>query len=319
MDKRIVSGLCTATVLLATAHAAPAGATPSGTTPGVAAPAPTLPANPLAGGALLASTRSVTVALDPRSGRVIRQIAAGADAVVSARARRIAFTRDIDPCNPDPAPDGGGCQTGADLLTSRLDGSGRRAVVHDPTTRGSVRDPDWSADGRQLVFHWGSRGELGLAIVNADGTGFRGLVGGASGGTYSPDGRQIAYQHGGDVHVLDVATGESRPVSAEGLAQPYPPDWSPDGRHLVYAGEHEFLVVPAAGGPSVGSGQWGPRVQRLTAPVFSPDGRRVAFAATDESALDGPSARRVYVADRDGGGLTAVAEGDYRLTDWLGR
>jgi TolB protein len=310
MDKRMLTAALSTSALLAGAFAAPAQAS--------APRADLIRTDLIRTGVLLASTASTTVALDPRTGRVLRQIAAGTDGTVS-RQGRVAFARDIDACFPDPAPDGGGCTGAADLLTARPDGSGERAVVHNPEPSGSVSAPDFAPDGRQIVFHWGVRGERGLAVVDADGTGFRGLVGSASDGTFSPDGSRVAYQLGGDIHVVDVATGETRTITAgEGLAQPYAPDWSPDGRHIVYAGEHEFFVVPAAGGASVGSGQWGPQVQRMTAPVFSPDGRRVAFAATDESAPDGTSTTRIYQANRDGSGLTAVAEGNYRLTDWIG-
>lgn len=303
MDKRTITAALSASVLAAVGFALPAQARPA-------------QARPALSGVLVTSTRSTTVALDPRTGRVIRQVADGTDGAVSPQ-RRVAFVRDVDACFPDPAPDGGGCVGAADLLTARLDGSDDRVVVHNPEPSGSVSSPDWSPDGRQIVFHWGMRGERGLVLVAADGSGFRGLVGSASAGTFSPDGTRVAYQLGGDIHVVDVATGETRAVTTEGLAQGSAPDWSPDGRRIVYAGENEFFTVPADGGASVGSGEWGSHVRWVTTPVFSPDGRRVAFIATDQSAADGPSVQRVYQADRNGGGLVAVAEGYDRLTDWV--
>ncbi|HEX8628542.1 MAG TPA: DPP IV N-terminal domain-containing protein [Catenuloplanes sp.] len=298
MDNRLLVTLLTAAGLLATGLPTPAQARPA------------------RGDALLVSTHSATYAMDPRTGRIIRQIADGSDGVVSPQRRRVAFARDLDACFPDP-PDGG-CSASKDLLTARLDGSAERVIVRNREERSSMRGPDWSPDGRRIAFHWGTPGERALAIVNADGTGLRPLVPGAPDGTFSPDGTRIAYSQNDNIHVVDVATGATRAVTTDGSANGTVPDWSPDGEHILYAGNTEFFTVPAEGGPSIGSGQWPRQVYMISALVVSPDGRRVAFAATDESAPDGTAVSRVYLANRDGSGLTALAEGHYELTDWIG-
>jgi Tol biopolymer transport system component len=104
---------------------------------------------------------------------------------------------------------------------------------------------------------------------------------------FSPDGRRIAYRSecaGGGIFVMG-ATGEStRKVTDEG----YNPSWSPDGRELAVADEkltspfgrgttsHIRVVHVETGERRLLSGRDGMQ------PVFSPDGRRVAFWGLEE-------------------------------------
>jgi dipeptidyl aminopeptidase/acylaminoacyl peptidase len=112
----------------------------------------------------------------------------------------------------------------------------------------------------------------------------------------SPDGRSIAYllrvpraldeedaPADVELHVVDVATGASRPF-VTGDVSVSEPSWSPDGRFISYLArrgedEHRGLyVIPAAGGESI-------RIvdhdARLLDYDWRPDGRRVAFVAEE--------------------------------------
>ncbi|MFI2713240.1 TolB family protein [Micromonospora sp. NPDC018662] len=264
-------------------------------------------------GGLLASGYDTTQRLDPVTGQVLGVVGAGRDATAS-RSGRLAYVRDVDPCHPDTE----GCFGARDLLVTARDGTRERVLVHNPNAQGGVSWPDWSPDGRQIAYYWGTPGERGLNIINVDGTGNDQLVQVGGPGTFAPDGSAIAYVKDGDVFVIDLATRESRAVTTEGLAQFAPPDWSPDGRTIVYAGQSEFLTVPAAGGPSSHAGVWSNPLSGVGAPVFSPNGAKVAFTATEASSdPDTSGTRRVFTARVDGSRLRAVADVDAELTDWL--
>src|SRR5436305_12651698 len=76
---------------------------------------------------------------------------------------------------------------------------------------------DWSPDGRQIAFTWSfGPKQVGLALINADGSGFQALPGGQDAifPSWSPDGRKILFvRHRDDEDVLflyDVRLRTSR-------------------------------------------------------------------------------------------------------------
>lgn len=264
---------------------------------------------------LINAPGAVTRTIDARTGRFLGEIGWGADATM-ARRTTLAYTRDIDPCVPDEVE---GCQAGAyDLLTSALNGTRERVVVHNPEARGGVSEPDFSPDGTRLVYSWNTQGERGLNLVNADGTGNEQIVTFGGPGTFSPDGRRVAFVKDDNLQVIDLATREVQVLTTEGLARKYAPDWSPDGRRLVYAGDSTFYVVPAAGGASVAA-EPPAMLQSVDTPVFSPDGRQVAFTAYESFPdPEQASVSRLFVSSLDGSRLTRVADTYERLTQWMG-
>jgi DNA-binding winged helix-turn-helix (wHTH) protein/roadblock/LC7 domain-containing protein len=97
------------------------------------------------------------------------------------------------------------------------------------------------------------------------------------GGTWSPDGRYIAYSsdRGGkfDIWVQQVGGGDPVQIT-KGPGQNWQPDWSPDGRYIAYRseqGEGGIFMMPALGGAG--------HERRLSGfgyyPRWSPDGKRI--------------------------------------------
>jgi TolB protein len=129
----------------------------------------------------------------------------------------------------------------------------------------------------------------------------------------------VAFVKDDNVQVIDLATRQVRAVTTEGLAQRYAPDWSPDGRRLVYAGESTFYVVPAAGGASVAA-EPPTFLHHVATPVFAPDGHSVVFSATESfSDPEQQWVSRLFIASADGSRLTRVADTYEQVTEWVGR
>jgi dipeptidyl aminopeptidase/acylaminoacyl peptidase len=217
----------------------------------------------------------------------------------------------------------------ADLLTADLAGAGERTIVASVDEGVGVgrSSPDWAPDGSRILFSWSDLpGEgFGLAWVRPDGSGLERLQPLAWRGTFSPDGKSIAYIDAVTraLHVMNLASRQTTALTTDGTGAgsgPDNPDWSPDGKRIAYTDfERGLYVVDAKTGQAVNLTEgWGAPLSGFDTPVYSPDGNEIAFVATDNSAYpEGEAVRRVYVVRASGGEPRAVAQHDGRLTDWL--
>jgi TolB protein len=174
----------------------------------------------------------------------------------------------------------------------------RRVVYH---TREYIEAPNWSPDGRTLLFNSGGR-----VFWSAGGWNVAHISGGrlfrlpTSGGTpepidtgfatqccpdhgFSPDGTRLAItdQSRGTpalIYTLPATGGPLRKITARGPS--YWHGWSPDGATQLYGsgqnGKFDLYTVPAEGGQE----------RRLTAgkgwdhcPSYTPDGKFIYFAS----------------------------------------
>jgi hypothetical protein len=105
------------------------------------------------------------------------------------------------------------------------------------------------ASGKALVYeqlagtdHWG------LVLYNLDGSSRQVLASDASGGSFSPDGSQVAYPGADGIHIIDMAT-KAETVLAGIIAGNL--RWSPDGKQFAYLGPMESVFVVNTDGTQV--------------------------------------------------------------------
>ncbi|MFI2350354.1 hypothetical protein ACH492_25560 [Streptomyces sp. NPDC019443] len=262
-----------------------------------------------------------TVALDPATGSVTTTFAQAAeDGVLSPKGSRVAYIQRRDTCIPQDE----GCMYARDLVIADADGSDRRVLAEgvqpEDATAPYVGHPDWSPSGKRIVYD----SPRGLEWIATDGTGAEVLTFGSR-GTFSPDGRSIAFlkatsyetpngwEYGSDIYILDLATREVRALTTDHQALSTPVDWSPDGQRVVHSTGHGLRITDVATGAAT-EPQWPMPLSGIQNPVFSPDGNRIAFTAVDDFA----GTNGAYVVDAaDGGNLRVLTDRPVTLTDWL--
>lgn len=133
----------------------------------------------------------------------------------------------------------------------------------------------------------------------------------------SPNGDRLAFVSylGGTPHirVVDLESGDQRPLLPNSLAMSFAPRFSPDGSRIVFSmmngGNSDIYVVNASGGIP----------QRLTSapgvdtdPSFSPDGSKILFES------DRSGSQQLYVMEANGAGQRRISFGGgwYAAPEW---
>jgi TolB protein len=192
-----------------------------------------------------------------------------------------------------------------EIYTMNPDGSNQRRLTSNQFGDDS---PAWSPDGSQIAFLSDREDpQTGkcfpncftqVYVMNADGSNERKLVStdfAALHPDWHPDGTKLSFDSEsnlqGNVYVLNADGSGLRVLIEDGFWA----DWSPDGAQIVFAssrdGSVELYVANADGSNQT----------RLTNnstldvfPVWSPDGRRIAFTEVER--------RQIYVISADGSG-----------------
>ena len=222
-----------------------------------------------------------------------------------------------------------------EIWTMHADGSAQTQVTK---LGGRVLFPKFSPDGKRIVFAGvvGQDANTDVYVVDAANgghlTALTSCKGAAAGcgndyPAWSPDGKHIVFIHQDD-YVND--TGVNQQVwlmNADGTGQhalttgadpkDQLPAWSPDGKRIAYSAgvaDSEGIWAMAADGtanvqltgcpaaapkPCAGGDDF--------APVWSPDGTRIAFLRAFGAV--GPNDRPVYVMNADGSGQQRLGQG----------
>ena len=168
--------------------------------------------------------------------------------------------------------------------------------------------PAWSPDGTRIVYTAESDGFKKLFVKDVGGGSETRLTSGPNDDiqpAWSADGAQIAFVRasepggtlepadvlsgeysGGDVWILDLASGETRKV----LENAFNPSYSPDGRRLAvdapWAGPRRIWISDASGrNPEQATTDQSEAVSH-TQPKWSPDGRRIVFQSAEKTKFD---------------------------------
>ena len=198
---------------------------------------------------------------------------------------------------------------GGNVWTIGADGKGARVLL-----RGGY-SPSWSPDGTRLAFVSNRSGDEEIYVAKADGTGVTRLTrlpGPDLSPAWSSDGRRLAWSRNAEIWTMSAAgAGKRRLVGRSKVwHEHHSPAWH--GSAIVYSSTRssafntELFRVPA---------------KRLTftkgsdgvlgddsMPVFSPDGRRIAFTSNRDQQGE------IYVMNPDGSGqkrLTRRAGDDW--------
>lgn len=250
--------------------------------------------------------------MDPDGGnqiRFTRDNAVDSTAAWSPDGSLIAFASNRDtgpPYNP----------YNLDIYVMNADGSNVRRIVDDPEYDVG---PQWSPDGRKIVFMTGRNGNFDVYDMNADGTGQRNLTAdydrsdGAP--VWSLDGHNIAFSRKIDgkdqLFVMDSA-GQNLKRVTHNSANNASPAWSPDGSKLIFQtdqdGNWEIYVISVDG-----------ELAQLTddaaddlSPDWSPDGNRIAFSSNRNGK------QHIYVMNADGSSVVQITNsaGDDTEPSW---
>src|SRR6202022_2655241 len=126
------------------------------------------------------------------------------------------------------------------------------------------------------------------------------LTSGPSSLAWSPDSRELIYSMAGSLWRQAVGTGVAQQLTA--ASYDYQPDWSPDGRWVIYSSYRndavELWILELASGaarPLLANGAVN------VEPRFSPDGKRIVFVSTLYKGRF-----HIFTADIDGGKLKDV-------------
>jgi Tol biopolymer transport system component len=199
------------------------------------------------------------------------------------------------------------------LFVMNADGSGQRRLTY---ARGwsFPGGAAWSPDGRMLAFSAHNDGDAELYVINADGSKRRNLTRNPAGDVFRawlPDGRIVLASDrngNGDLYVMNADGGGLRNLSRDwGQDLPRSRYWpwavlSPGGDKVFFVrgnGSRGSLYVMNADGS--GRRKLVERMKGDVPPVWSPDGRRIAFL----KALGGweRGSVEIFVVNVDSGGL----------------
>jgi TolB protein len=176
-------------------------------------------------------------------------------------------------------------QGNIDVYTVAAAGGDAKRAAGDSGKLSHEESPDWSPDGRSIVFSSTRNDKQQLYVVPADGGELRPLTTDNAMNAHpawSPDGRQIAYAttRWGDweLAIVDVDGKETRRLTESRGLDDYPA-WSPDGRRIAFtsnragsqgSGNYEIFVIDIVTGIARNVSQH-PSLDQF--PAWTPDGR----------------------------------------------
>lgn len=216
-----------------------------------------------------------------------------------------------------------------DIFVANEDGTDLKKITDNP---GYDAEPVVSSDGTRIVFGSQRGGDFDIYIMDADGSNVRRLtdrIGYDGGPWFSPDGSKIAWRAWYpeteeekalwkdcmekdyivavplDLWVMD-SDGSNKMRLTSNKATNWAPSWHPDGKRIIFSSNmddwHEDIKKFGHNFELYLININGTGLERLTFnntfdsfPMFSPDGRKLAFGANRNPQK--PRATDIYIAD----------------------
>lgn len=241
---------------------------------------------------------------------------------------------------PDWSPDGtkilfqsdaGGDPGRFQIWVMNADGSGATQITSDPEH--SFFFPSWSANGKHIVVSRcteiaGFVAFCDVAVLNADGTGVRTIVGGRwmhLTPTFSPDGDRIVFDSnkGGlqsAVWTVNTDGSDLRRLTPARL-RAFWADWSPDGRRILFSDNccvpHSNVWVMKADGSRRHQLTQVPANHNKAFARFSPDGSKIVLLS-DIQRVAGGEFNDLFIMNADGTGFRRITTTRPRasFSDW---
>ncbi|MDN4595209.1 TolB family protein [Polycladomyces subterraneus] len=189
-------------------------------------------------------------------------------------------------------------------------------VISDAT------DASWTPDGNiiavQSIYDPAtSTTTQDIVLMNSDGTNARIITNPDDPNEryplLSPDGKTIAYSGSGQIQLMNIDGTNKRVVPNSTGAGQF--EWSPDGNKFLFATDEGIVVMNTDGSGKTIVAAPASSSQRLIQPVWSPDGKRIAYHLYDYS---NGELHQIYTIKPDGTGKTLVKSqtGFINLSDW---
>jgi TolB protein len=209
------------------------------------------------------------------------------------------------------------------VFTINPDGTGRKQL----TFEGDNGRPDWSPDGKWIVYNSITSAGLWIIVMDVNGSNKKLLTEGVA-PDWSPDGKQIAYTREDQNRVPQIWVMNADGTDARQLTQSsttkIAPSWSPDGREMVFVmpknptspgdpqpeigiinadGTNERILTTTDRTNTDGNGGFCETANDANAPSWSPVGNKIAFWSGIENQYG-----QVWVINSDGTGSKQLTE-----------
>jgi TolB protein len=243
--------------------------------------------------------------------------AAPAHATFPGTNGRIAFSQ--GDLVPPIGGESGDLSIHSQVFTIGADGSGLKQLTHVAPDQGAG-SPDWSPDGKRIVYQSNQSGAFHIWVMNANGTGQTQIT--RAGGfqdlqpSWSPNGRKILFSHCGDpfgdgfIAYCDIAVIHAdgthfKTLLSSGHWSNVRPEYSPDGDQIAFSSDRGGLQSAVWVMDAEGSS-----LKRLTSPRlrafwpdWAPNGRRILFS--DNCCLPHSN---LWTVRPDGSGLSKLTD-----------
>jgi Tol biopolymer transport system component len=220
--------------------------------------------------------------------------------------RRIAFVRWTEEEHPP--------RVSFNLAVMNADGSGLTNLTHNKSNESvEIGHPTWSPDGTMIAFDQQLMADqtTEIYVVNADGSNLIRLTNDAisvASPAWSPDGKHIAFfTDVGLALITPDGTGRKILLRRTLESSPIPESWSPDGRAIAlvrisYGPTEADVFTDISLLDLTGKERRLTRDGHSDAPVWSPDGTKIAFVRTRNGNAD------IYLMNPDGTEISRLTE-----------